>query len=231
MSLVTYNLIPSTAKWREINTDEWNGSGVAVELTDGEKHIEFTQEDNLFKPRNDIFTLSVDTEINLEYVDDITGIEDALRNWVIAITGLTCIFAWPGASKPDEPYVLINIMDFVSEGTEEIVDETNTKSAGVYDVLVSLNTYKTSAYSNALKLNNSLKSRRIVKDYFIAENLGYTGSTGIRKITDVVNAVPEERAQFDLNFMYRTQTTQGTGAIEKVELTNGLDGSLSTITS
>lgn len=160
---------------------------------------------------------------------NITTIEDALYDWVYEISGVTTIFAHPNAPRPKTSYVLINLFQNIPLGVEETqyeegADETTDVDYSNIEVLsVSINTYYTGAYQLATKLKDSL-GRVTIQDNLFSAGIGYSRAAAVQEIPEEINKQWEERAQFDCFFFARSLDEENIETIQKVQITNELDG-------
>ena len=161
---------------------------------------------------------------------NITNIEDALVTWVEDVSGLTAVIAHPNARRPETPYVLINIIQSTPIGIEEhedallVDDSIDIEYSNVDDIFVSINTYYAGAYQLATKLKDSLARVTITDDLFAA-GLGYSRATTVNDIPEEIDKKWEQRGQFDCFFFTRSLDSENIETIQKVEITNELDGS------
>lgn len=160
---------------------------------------------------------------------NIDTIENALRIWAVGVTGLEVIFANPNADRPTTSYVLIHIFQNVSVGTREAREELKIDKSTDIDysnlelLSVSINVYYSNAYKLATKLKDSL-GRVTVTDQLFAAGLGYSKAGNVRDIPEIINEQWEERSQFDCFFFTRSADEENIETIQKVEITNELDG-------
>lgn len=165
---------------------------------------------------------------------NITDIENAIRDWIVTETSVETIFAYPNAPRPKTQYVLVNMLTTSREGTHETIGEIQPNFSTVNEyssqkqVFVSINTYYTGAFQLAEEIINSLNKVTVYEDLY-AKGLGYVVTSDIQKIDELIDENWEERAQFDITFNYRSSTTETIETIQKVELTNELDGTTSII--
>lgn len=160
---------------------------------------------------------------------NIIQIEDALYNWLNGLLGLEVIIAYPNAPRPTTSYALINIITDSEFGTEESDGELTPIYASFNQVTISINTYYAASYQSAINIKKSLMKVE-VSDQLWEAGLGYATSTQIQKIPELIDKRWEERAQFDIVFNIREETAIETvGQIEKVQLTNEIDGTTTTI--
>lgn len=160
---------------------------------------------------------------------NITNIENTLYQWVSGVTGLTTIFANPNAPRPTDPYALINIISTTPVGVEESESTLlpNTSVDVEYSnlelVMVSINTYYSGAHQTATKIKDSL-GRVTSKAELFAGGLGYSRSTAVNDIPEVIDERWEERAQFDCFFYTRSLDAENIESIQKISITNEIDG-------
>lgn len=165
---------------------------------------------------------------------NIIDIENALRVWVAGVTGLETIFAHPNAPRPGVSYVLINLLQNTSVGIREsestLLGDTSidVDYSNVELLMVSINVYYAGAYQLATKLKDSL-GRITVTDQLFTAGLGYSKAGDVRDIPERINKQWEERGQFDCFFFTRSSDEENIETIQKVEITNELDGSTTTI--
>lgn len=161
---------------------------------------------------------------------NIVNIENAIRVWAFGISGIQTIFAHPNAPRPITPYVLINIIQNTPIGIQESEltllqdDSVDIDYSNVEELFVSINTYYAGAYQTATKLKDSL-GRITVTDQLFAAGLGYNRATTVNDIPEEINKQWEQRAQFDCFFFTRSLDEENIETIQKVEITNELDGS------
>lgn len=165
---------------------------------------------------------------------NIDTIEDALRVWVVGVTGLEAIFAHPNAPRPTSSYVLINVFQNTTAGVREseselqVDDSIDVDYSNVELLSVSINVYYADAYKLATKLKDSL-GRVTVTDQLFAAGLGYSKAGDVQDIPERINKQWEERAQFDCFFFTRSLDEENIETIRKIKITNEMDGSTTTI--
>lgn len=165
---------------------------------------------------------------------NINAIEDALRVWAVGVTGVEVIFANPNAPRPTTSYVLIHMFQNAVIGTREAeptlkIDESIDIDYSNLELLsVSINVYYTGAYKLATKLKDSL-GRITVTDQLFAAGLGYNRARAVQSIPEIINEQWEERGQFDCFFFTRSLDEENIETIQKVEITNEIDGTTTII--
>lgn len=153
-----------------------------------------------------------------------TQIEDSIYGWLHGLLGIDVIFAYPGQDRPKTPYALINFLTDLQDGTEESNGELIPVYSSVNVVTFSINTYYDGAFQKAIDIKTSLM-RAEVDEYLFNAGLGYTTSTQIQKIPELIDKRWEERAQFDINFSVRRETEiENIGEIKKIEVNNDTIG-------
>jgi len=159
---------------------------------------------------------------------NITNIEDALRVWVVGITGIEAIFAHPNAPRPIVPYVLINIIQNTPIGIQEseltllVDDSVDIDYSNIEELFVSINVFYAGSYQTATKLKDSL-ARVAVTDQLFAAGLGYKNVTAVNDIPEEINKQWEERAQFDCFFFTRSLDEENIETIQKIKITNNIN--------
>jgi len=158
---------------------------------------------------------------------NITNIEDALRVWIVGVTGIEAIFAHPNAPRPTVPYVLIHIVQNVPIGIQEAELTLNGTSvdidySNVEELFVSINVFYAGSYQTATKLKDSL-GRVTVTDQLFAAGLGYKNATAVNDIPEEINKKWEERSQFDCFFFTRSLDEENIETIQKIEVTNNIN--------
>lgn len=166
---------------------------------------------------------------------NITDIEDALYEWVFGITNVKTIFAHPNAPRPKgQPYILIHIVQNVPVGIAESEytllgdNSIDIDHSNVEDIFVSINTYRGNAHQLATKLKDSL-ARVTVTDQLFSAGLGYSRASFVQDIPEEINKRWEERAQFDCFFFTRSLDEENIETIQKIEITNELDGTTTVV--
>lgn len=165
---------------------------------------------------------------------NINNIENALRVWVIGVIEIETIFAHPNAPRPKTSYALINLLQNTPAGIRESEltllgdDSIDIDYSNVELLMVSINVYYAGAYQLATKLKDSL-GRITVTDQLFAAGLGYNRAGDVRDIPERINKHWEERSQFDCFFFTRSLDEENIETIQKIEITNELDGSTITI--
>lgn len=164
----------------------------------------------------------------------ITEIEDALYAWISGQTVSEVIFSHQNSPRPTTSYVLINFLTGVNLSTSDVnsvlqVDDSidNTYS-NAKQVVLSINTFYSGAYQLAEDIRNSI-DKVTVNDQLYSAGLGYVDSTDVQRLPELVDEEWEERAQFDITFNYRSEVTENIETIQKVQITNELDGTTTTI--
>lgn len=164
----------------------------------------------------------------------IATIENAIYAWIFGLLGFKTIFAYPNAGRPTTSYVLVNVITDTQTGTEEtestfLIDESiDNIYSSLNEITISINVYYAGAYQKAIDIKKSLM-KVTVTDQIWNAGLGYVSATAIQKIPELIDKRWEERAQFDLVFNVRETTTENIETIQKVELTNEIDGTTITI--
>lgn len=165
---------------------------------------------------------------------NINQIEDAIRVWVVGVTSLEAIFAHPNASRPIVPYVLIHVMTATSNGTKEKEltlqpdDSVDIDYSNLEELFVSINTYYAGAFQTATKLKDSL-DRVTESEKLFAAGLGYLRSGIVQDIPEEIDKRWEERGQFDVFFSTRSLDEENIETIQKVEITNNINGDGDTV--
>ena len=133
------------------------------------------------------------------------------------------IFARPGGQ-----YILINIVSAQPVGTVEMqkdaaADNTvDISYSNLYNIFVSINTYKDTALNLATKLRDSLNKITVHEELY-SNGIGYLRSTAVQDIPENIDSSWEQRGQFDCFFAFRSLETENIETIASVELTSGLD--------
>ena len=170
---------------------------------------------------------------------DVKAIEDALYLWVFGELSVKTIFADQNAPRPVGAYNSIKIIQTNSIGEEEsdysaavAVPPANriitAEHSNVYNLMVSINAFREDAHSNIIKLRDSI-SKITVQDLFIEKGLGYIDSSEIRDIPSVIDKGSEPRTQVDFFFYVRSTVSETIDEIKKIEITNEIDGTTTTI--
>lgn len=165
---------------------------------------------------------------------NINEVEDALYAWTSDTLNIETIFAYPNVGRPTTSYVVFNVFGDTSNGTYEKTgielsdDSIDVTYSSLNQIVVSVNIYYNNAYQVAKNIKNSLM-RMDVQEQLWEAGLGYVSTTNIQKIPEAIDGVWEERAQFDITFNIRENVTSNIEAIRKVEVTNELDGTTTTI--
>jgi len=170
---------------------------------------------------------------------NIKQIEDALRVWVLGVSSIETIFTPTNAPRPAGQYIIVDVSQAIPIGQEEseatlLDDESiDIDYSTPYDVFLSINIYrddiaKLDAFTLATKLRDSL-SRVTVTDQLYAAGLGLHRAGEVNEIPEVINKKTEGRAQFDCFFFIRSLDEENIETIQKVEITNELDGTTTTI--
>lgn len=157
-----------------------------------------------------------------------TEIEDTIYSWINGILGFDAIFAYPDAPRPSTSYVLINFLTDIKTGTHETIgvlqgdDSTNNTYSSLDEITISINTYYNGAFQKAVDIQKSLMLIS-VEDLLNDNGLGFLNHTQIQKIPEIIDKKWEERAQFDITFSVRRQTTENIATIKKIETENLID--------
>ena len=166
-----------------------------------------------------------------------TAIENALYTWAYGVTSIQTIFAHQSGifNRPSGQYILLNIISAVPRGMEEIQSSVllpdNTVDisySNVYELLVSVNTYKANAFTLATILKDSLRRVTVHEPLYLA-GIGYNRTSGIQDIPEELDKDWEQRAQFDVIFTVRSLDVENIETIKQIELTNLIDGTTTTI--
>lgn len=159
----------------------------------------------------------------------ITDIEDAIYTWIQGETGTTTIFAYPDAPRPSTPYTLINFITTVQLGEKE-TDSTllpDNSIDNIYsipnEITLSINCYYDNAFQTANNIIDSI-DKVTVQDQLQAAGLGFINATTVTKAPVIIHKQWEERARFDISFMLRSEITENIETIQKIEVTNEING-------
>lgn len=166
---------------------------------------------------------------------DITAIEDALVSWVSAASGILTILSQPNAPRPNQQYALIHIANTVPYGVQEkrstlLGDKSiDIDYSNMEELFVSINVYKgNDAYQVATKIKDSLGLVTVTEALY-ASGLGYLRATGVQDVHSEINKQWEKRGQFDVFFSVRSLDSENIESIQKVQITNNIDGYTTTI--
>lgn len=165
---------------------------------------------------------------------DLTSIENTIRTWIADIVTSEVIFAHPNAPRPKVPYVVVNIVNSNQIGQSEhidtlqIDDSIDVEHSTMDELLISINTYYANAQQTAIKIKDSLNRITVIEDLW-SGGLGFVRAGIITEVPEEINKRFEERAQFDCFFYVRTTDTENIETIKKIEITNEIDGSQTTI--
>lgn len=154
---------------------------------------------------------------------DNTAIEDGMYGWINGLLNMEAIFAYPNAPRPNTSYVLINLLTDLQDGTDEtegvllVDDSTDNTYSSASEITLSINAYYSGAFQKAIDIKKSLMTLE-VEEYLYGVGLGYLNSTAIQKIPELIDKKWEERAQFDISFYVRRESTENIATIKKVEI-------------
>jgi len=152
---------------------------------------------------------------------DIEAIRLALVQLVINTTGLAAdkvIIANQDAPRPSGGYASVFVTPSLKMGLDRVtynndigvdLDET---IEGHREVKISLNFFRTDAYTNAGTFLILLQATSVI-DYFKANGLGFVGVSEVRDISEVNKEQWEERFQFDLTLFALANFTETVSAI------------------
>ena len=158
-----------------------------------------------------------------------TTIEDSLVTWIAGITGETVIVEDQSKPRPAGAYALVSIQSFSPVGlpgkreTAAALETVAIDYSQTYRLMASFNFYRTGAFENAGKMQDSLSAVGTIED-LQDEDLYFISMSEIRHISDVVNKSFEERHQFDVSFYVRSGTSENLEAVTKIEITDELNG-------
>ncbi len=161
-------------------------------------------------------------------------IKTAIRKWIYSILAIDTVYASPNSPRPETEYVVFNIVSDQQIGKAEKQTDTGPAPdvtisySTLNSILVSINTYYDNAYDNAKILKRSLEKTDINASLY-EDGLGLQSVTDINRIPEEVDSQWEERAQFDVNFLYRDIDTEEMQQIEHIEITNEINGEEITI--
>ncbi|MCP3685811.1 MAG: hypothetical protein GY861_24445 [bacterium] len=162
----------------------------------------------------------------------LTEIEDALYSWVDGVLsgdGVITIFSHPNAPRPTTSYALINIITMPQIGHEdtdatlEVDKSTTIEYSALNDLFLSINVYYSGAWDYAKKLRKSLGKPLILEGLY-SDGLGFSVASAVRRIPEEIDKQWEERAMFDINFYLRTIDDENIETVQKIQITNELDG-------
>jgi len=160
---------------------------------------------------------------------DKTSIENALYTWIQSVSSEETIFAKPNAPRPLDPYNLIHVMSITPQcepetiGTLQVDESVENDYSTLYTMLVSVNVFYSDAYQRATTLRDSLARVTVLEDLYTA-GIGYVKTSSVNEIDAEINKEWEERAQFDCQFNVRSLDEETIESIQKIELTNNLNG-------
>jgi hypothetical protein len=164
----------------------------------------------------------------------IIEIEDTIKAWINNETGVNTVFAYQDAPRPPTPYVLVNFISTIPVGEREtkstlLLDESiDNVYSTPNSTTISINCYRQDAFQTAVNIKESL-SKVTIREQLWIDGLGFLTHTAINKIPTIVHKQWEERAQFDISFMVRFETTENIETIRNIEITNEIDGEITTI--
>jgi len=170
----------------------------------------------------------------------IATIENAFIAWVKGKLNIEAIIAHPSAPRPTTSYAVINIFNTATLGepekkqTLEIDKSISVEHDELKMLSVSVNVYYSGAYQLATDLSDSLNEEDILAT-LRAAGLAYISKTSVDDIPEVIKKKWEDRARFDVVFSTRTEYTKGvyttpkTPSIQKIEITNEIDGTTTVI--
>lgn len=166
---------------------------------------------------------------------DITAIQKSLHDWVSIELGLKTIFAHQDGPTPTVQYALINILQAseighceADEGSRQVDLTIDMEYSGLYNIMVSINVFRDDALSKIIKLRDSVCKVSVKEDLW-ADGLAFINTSDVRDVPDVVDKSWEQRAQIDFFFHVRSLVTENIDEIKKIELTNKIDGTTTTI--
>ena len=160
-----------------------------------------------------------------------TEIEDLLYTWIYGELGVTTIFVRPNAPRPTGDYVSINVRSILPVGEPDSVrtlnyqtDEVTITRGTLSEVSVSINVYRDGSFEYGQQLYDSLNKTTVIEALF-AGGLGLHNHSDLRDAPEIVDAMWEERAQFDIKFYCRYTSNETIETIRNIEFTNEIDDS------
>ena len=161
------------------------------------------------------------------------AIEDAVRQWVVDITGLEVIIASQTESgfRPANPYGTIQILTLVGTELKDVsyqdrmdddVDETTTIRPVA---TIQVDFFGDGARDQLLKLKASVWQAPTI-EYFQTNGLGFVNMSGINELDRLTDTEWEKRAQADFDFNIVGDYTVAIGTIDSVEIENDINNTI-----
>ena len=153
---------------------------------------------------------------------------DALHEWAKKVSGIQTIWFNQRAPRPLPPYVGLNIIS----GPRKVGDDNLRQdspgvffAAGMRYFTLSVNVYGDNANEIASNLTDSLELPSI-QELLRKSDIAIVTTSDVRILDQLLETDVEGRAQFDFQFATSVnKVDDGVGYIDKVEITNEIDGS------
>jgi len=155
----------------------------------------------------------------------------ALHNWVKTELEIEAIWEDQGYPRPQLPYASLKIISGpIRAGTDELrqVSSGVFSVAGLRRIVVSVQVYGEDALLKGSALQTSL-SKHSTSASLNAGGLALIRATDVKDVTVALDNRFESRAHLDAEFYLAENEVDDPGLIEKVEVTNEVDGSTSTV--
>ena len=156
---------------------------------------------------------------------NVTEVQKALYDWVIAETGIQVIWERANAPRPPNPYIGLLALSLVPFGTAYISRPDDLGIAtitGQSIMSLSINSYidQEASKINAVNILEELRLslwKESTSAIFRNKGIGYLTSTNNQNLDQVLGTEFEQRAVLDVNFLIASSITDDVGIIERVE--------------
>jgi hypothetical protein len=156
---------------------------------------------------------------------NVTDVQKALYDWVVAETGIPVIWERANAPRPPNPYIGLLVLALVPFG---LAHTGRPNGSGIATIVgqsvlsLSINSYIDRQASSLVAVND-LEELRLslwkesTSDIFRNKGIGYLASTNSQNLDQVLGTEFEQRAVLDVNFLIASSITDDVGIIERVE--------------
>jgi hypothetical protein len=155
---------------------------------------------------------------------NISTIQQAFYDWVSTKTGVTTIWFFPNAPRPERPYISLNIAELSINGWDYETPPDATGLASLFgdrDLTLEINHYGPGGFEALDKLRTSVLEFAVQQD-LCAAGIGLVDRMPITNTTELLDTKYEPRAMMEMMFRISNQgitdaDTYDVGLIESVE--------------
>lgn len=156
---------------------------------------------------------------------NVTEVQKAIYDWVVAETGFNVIWERAKGPRPDRPYIGLLNISLVPQGLAYIGppdDNGSAKIVGQSIMAISINSYIDMVASKIVAINVLEELRLSIwkestKTIFRDKGIGYLSSTNNLNAEQILGTEFEQRGILDVNFLICSSIIDDVGLIERVE--------------